>query len=62
MYQSKTGGAFSGLDSVSVHDAKLELLSQPNATAKDHVEYSQYGQFANPFSKLTQISIYKLSL
>ena len=51
LYQAKKGGAFSGLDSVSVHDAKLELLSQPNATAKDIADYPQYNTFANPFSK-----------
>ena len=39
------------LDSVSVHDAKLDLLSQQDA-ARDHYVYSQ---FANPFSKFKPI-------
>ena len=47
---TKGGGAYSGLETVSVHDAKLELLSQPQATAKE--ENYQYSQFVtNPFSK-----------
>ena len=41
----------SKLDSVSVHDAKLDLLSQQDA-ARDHYVYSQ---FANPFSKFKPI-------
>ena len=41
----------SKLESVSVHDAKLDLLSQQDA-ARDHYVYSQ---FANPFSKFKSI-------
>ena len=53
---NKGGGAFSGLETVSVNDAKLELLSQPNAMPKNE-NYPQYSQFANPFSKCCLLQI-----